>query len=127
MAIKTVHLSNLAIPPGEFLAEELEARDIAHGEFAACLNVSAEMLREIFCGERPITPKIAEHLETNLGMSAAYWLNAEASYRLTLANNFEVYGKANPFDGPESDWPVTDVEIEPDINTRKTIRNTPGV
>ena len=34
------------------------------------------------------------------------------SYRLTLANNFEVYGHANPFDGPESEWPELEPELE---------------
>ena len=111
MTVKTVHLSNLAIPPGEFLEEELEARELCPEEFAASLNVPVEMLREIFCGERPFTPKIAAALEAQLGMSALFWLNSEASYRLTLANNLEVYGHPNPFDGPESEWP----EIEPDL------------
>ena len=110
MTVKTVHLSNLAIPPGEFLEEELEAREISPEDFAVSLDVPLQMLREIFCGERPITPKIATALEASLGMSALFWLNSEASYRLTLANNLEIYGHANPFDGPESEWPHFDGE-----------------
>ena len=111
MTVKKVHLSNLAIPPGEFLEEELEVREISPEDFAASLNVPVDMLREIFCGERPITPKVATALEVYLGMSALFWLNSEASYRLTLANNLEIYGHANPFDGPESEWPAVEPEL----------------
>ena len=109
MAIKIVHLSNLAIPPGEFLDEELEARGISREALAAELGLPVQAINEIVCGERPITPQTAAALDDLLGLAALFWLNSEARYRLTLANNFEVYGHANPFDGPESEWP----EFEP--------------
>ena len=115
MAIKTLHLSNLAIPPGEFLEEELEAREIRPEDFATSLNMPVKELKEIFCGERPITPKVATALEACLGMNALFWLNSEARYRLTLANNLEVYGHANPFDGPESEWPDVDAGVEEQV------------
>ena len=98
MTVKTVHLSNLAIPPGELLQEEIDSRGISANALAERLGMTAEGMAEIFCGERPVTPKIALALEQLLGVAASLWLNMEASYRLTLANNFEVYGHANPFD-----------------------------
>ena len=104
MTVKTVHLSNLAIPPGELLQEEICDREISANELAAALGMTALAVAEIFCGERPITPKTALALAEFLEIPASLWLNMEASYRLTLANNFEIYGHANPFDGPEREW-----------------------
>ena len=112
MAIKTVRLSNLAIPPGEFLDEELEARGLTREELSAGLGLPVETVNEIICGERAITPQTADGLNDFLGLDTLFWLNMEASYRLTLANNFEVYGHANPFDGPESEWPELEPELE---------------
>lgn len=105
MTVKTVHLSNLAIPPGELLQEEIYTREISADELAAALGMTALAVAEIFCGERPITPTTASALAEFLDIPASLWLNMEASYRLTLANNFETYGHANPFDGPEREWP----------------------
>ena len=110
MAIKTIRLSNLAIPPGEFLEEEIEARGLSREALAAGLGLSVEIVNEIICGQRAITPKIAAALDDFLGLSALFWLNSEARYHLTLANNLETYGHANPFDGPESQWP--DIGLE---------------
>lgn len=111
MTIKTVHLSNLAIPPGELLQEEIYAREISADELADALEMTALALAEIFCGERPITPKTALALAEFLEIPASIWLNMEASYRLTLANNFETYGHANPFDCPEREWPESVREL----------------
>ena len=112
MTVKTVHLSNLAIPPGEHLQEEMEFRGISLEEFAKGLGITVQAVQEIFSGERPITPKTASAIETHLGIPAILWLNLEASYRLTLASNLEIYGHANPFDGPESEWPELEAELE---------------
>ena len=112
MAIKTVCLSNLAIPPGEFLEEEIEARGLSREALASGLGLTVQAIDEIICGERAITPKTAVGLDEFLGLAALFWLNSEARYRLTLANNLEVYGHANPFDGPESEWPAVDPELE---------------
>ena len=86
------------------MQEEMEARGLSPDEVANGLGLTTPALDEIFCGERAISPKIASAAESFLGISTSLWLNMEASYRLTLANNFEVYGHANPFDGPESEW-----------------------
>ena len=124
MAIKTMQLSNLAIPPGEFLEEELEARGLSRKALAAGLGLTVQSVDEIICGERAITPKTAEGLDEFLGLSALFWLNSEARYRLTLANNLEVYGHPNPFDGPESEWP--DFDDEPLRQEEATKAASPG-
>ena len=77
--------SNLAIPPGETLDEELEYRDMRPRELAAMLQLSDEVMVGLFTGEHPITPGIAAGLEEVLGISAQIWLNLEAHYRETLA------------------------------------------
>ena len=77
--------SNLAIPPGETLAEELEFRDIPPIEMADRLGLSGDVMFKIFTGEQVITPDIAAGLEKELGISAQLWLRLEARYRETLA------------------------------------------
>ena len=77
--------SDLAIPPGESLAEELEYRDLPPRELAAMLNLSDETMIGIFTGAHPITPEIAAGLQDVLWMPAEFWLNLEAHYRETLA------------------------------------------
>ena len=77
--------SNLAIPPGETLAEELEFRDIPPIAIAERLGWSGDLMFKIFTGEQAITPDIAAGLEQELGISAELWLNLEGRYRETLA------------------------------------------
>lgn len=101
-ASKTVRLSNLAVPPGELLQEEMAARRMSEGELAARLGMPAAAVRELFGGERAITPPTAAALERLWDTPALFWLNLEASYRLTLAHNLETYGHPNPFANPES-------------------------
>ena len=78
-------LSDLPIPPGENLAEELEARGMTAQELASVVGVSEEFLAEIIRGERPITDETACGLETVMGIRAGFWMGLEANYRETLA------------------------------------------
>ena len=103
---KTVRLSNLAVPPGELLQEELAARRMSDDELAAKLGMPVLAVRELFGGERAVTPQTAAALERLWNIPAALWLNLEASYRLTLAHNLETYGEPNPFAGYESGPPA---------------------
>ena len=85
MAInKTRALSDLAIPPGEMLEEELDVRGIRHEEMATALDLPLEALNEIFQGQKPITLEIAIRLESALGIGSDFWINLEADYRATL-------------------------------------------
>ena len=90
--------SNLAIPPGEGLLEEIEFRGISPQELAATLGLSVEAMNEVFSGERAITPDIAVGLANALGISAQFWLNGEALYRATIARNWETTG------GKKEEW-----------------------
>ena len=77
--------SDLPIPPGENLAEELEARGLTTQELASVIGVSEQSVAEIIRGERPITHEIASGLEKAIGVRAGFWTGLEANYRETLA------------------------------------------
>ena len=62
--------SDLPIPPGENLAEELEARGMTTQELASALGVSEQSVAEIIRGERPITDETASGLEKAIGVRA---------------------------------------------------------
>ena len=77
--------SNLPIPPGELLAEELEARSMSQKELADRTGRSEQTISEIINGKKSITHDTAIELEKVLGISAWFWVNLEASYQLTKA------------------------------------------
>lgn len=81
--------SDLPIPPGEALAEELAVRGMTGKELAAQLGRPAEMVDAIIRAEQVIDPDTARGLEKALGIAADFWLNLESTYRLTLARNRE--------------------------------------
>ena len=77
--------SDVAIPPGEALAEEIEARGMIQREQAARLDRPPQAVNEIICGKKAITPDIAIVLGEALGGEPGFWANREAGYRLALA------------------------------------------
>ena len=77
--------SDLAIPPGETLADEIMARGMSQKELAARLGRPAQVVNEIVRGKKAITDDTALGLEKVLGIPAAFWVNLEQSYRMTRA------------------------------------------
>ena len=77
--------SDVAIPPGELLAEELDARELTQKALAEAMGRSPQIVSEIVRGRTAITARTAIDLERALGIPAQFWLNLEASYRLALA------------------------------------------
>ena len=77
--------SDLPIPPGEILAEEIEARGMTQRELAARLGRPPQVINEIIRGKKAITPDTAIGLCQVLGIEASYWMNLEADYQITLA------------------------------------------
>ena len=77
--------SDLPIPPGEVLAEEIAARGMTQQELATRLGKPVQAVNEIIKGKKAITPDIAIGLGKVLGISPHYWNTLEADYRLTLA------------------------------------------
>lgn len=86
MATKTSVYPDVAIPPGEYLAEELEARGLSQKELAQRMGRPVNAINEIVNGKKAITAETALQLEAALpGISARFWLNLETDYQLTKA------------------------------------------
>ena len=74
-----------AIPPGEHLAEELEALDMSAAELARQLKVPTNRVTGILNGQRAVTGDTALRLAHFFGTSAEFWLNLQSLYVLRLA------------------------------------------
>lgn len=70
-------------PPGEFLREELEARDWSQQELADILDRPPRLVSELISGKRAITPETAKGLGEAFGTSPDYWMNLESQYQLS--------------------------------------------
>ena len=77
--------SDLAIHPGEFLSEELEARGITQRELARRLRRPEQVVSEIVNGKKGISAETALGLERVLGASADFWLGLQMTYDLAVA------------------------------------------
>ena len=74
-----------AIHPGEFLAEELEARKMTGADLARALAVPQNRVSEILNCKRAITVDTALRLARWIGSSPQYWLNLQQMYDLRVA------------------------------------------
>lgn len=70
-------------PPGEFLREELEARNWSQQELADILDRPPRLISELIAGKRAITPETAQGLGEAFGTSPDYWMNLESQYQLS--------------------------------------------
>ena len=77
--------SDLAIPPGETLADEISARGMTQTELATRLGRPVQVVNEIVRGKKAITDDTAIGLEKVLGIPAVFWVNLEQIYRMTGA------------------------------------------
>jgi HTH-type transcriptional regulator/antitoxin HigA len=85
MATREEIHSDLAIPPGEYLAEVLEDRGMPQADLARRMGRPAQAINEIVRGTKSLTPETALQLERVVGVTAHIWLGLEAEYRLALA------------------------------------------
>jgi HTH-type transcriptional regulator/antitoxin HigA len=76
---------NIAIPPGEFLAETLESLGLIQAELARLADRPPQAINEIVRGAKEITPDTALQLERVLGVPAHVWTRLEADYRYVKA------------------------------------------
>jgi addiction module HigA family antidote len=77
--------SDLAVPPGELLQEELGAIGMTQQEFAMRTGRPAQVINEIIRDKKRITHETALEFEKVLGIPAYFWVNLEADYQLTQA------------------------------------------
>lgn len=80
--MKTSRVSDLPIPPGELLAEELEARGMTHEKFASLMGWPKPAVRDLINGKKRITAEGALDLERVLGASAELWMRLDMTYQL---------------------------------------------
>ncbi len=86
MVTETRTYSDVAIPPGEYLAEEIEARGISQKELAKRMGRPVQAINEIINGKKAITAETALQLEEVMPeIPAKFWLNLERDYQLTKA------------------------------------------
>jgi HTH-type transcriptional regulator/antitoxin HigA len=86
MVIKTDAYPDLAIPPGEYLAEEIDARGISQKELAKRMGRPVNAINEIINGKKSITAETALQLEEVMPeIPARFWLNLEIDFQLTRA------------------------------------------
>ncbi|MBI2165471.1 MAG: HigA family addiction module antidote protein [Chloroflexi bacterium] len=86
MATKTSAYPDVAIPPGEYLAEEIAARGISQKELAKRMGRPVNTVNEIINGKKAITAETALQLEAVMAeIPARFWLNLETDYQLARA------------------------------------------
>ncbi len=74
-----------ASPPGETLAETLEAMGLTQSELARRMGRPIKTINEIIQAKAALTADTALELERVLGVPAYFWMNLETQYRELLA------------------------------------------
>lgn len=93
--------------PGDVIKAELDKRGWTQTDLAEILGKHLPAVSEIIQGKRSITPDMAVALAAAFGNPAEYWLNLDASYRVSLLQpNTEVERRAKLF----SVAPVKDMQ-----------------
>lgn len=72
-------------PPGEFIREELEAREWTQADLAEIIDSTPRHVSELVSGKRAVTPETARKLAEAFGNSAELWLGLESDYQLYLS------------------------------------------
>jgi len=84
MVTKTDAYPDIAIPPGEYLAEEIGARGISQKELAKRMGRPLNAINEIINGKKAITAETALQFEEVMPeIPARFWLNLETDYQIT--------------------------------------------
>ena len=77
----------LNIGPGEFIKEELEARNWRQEDLAEILGMSLKSVNKLMMNKQAITIEAARLLSKAFGQSPQYWANLDTNYRLRLQND----------------------------------------
>ena len=84
MVTKTEAYPDIAIPPGEYLLEEIGARGLSQKELAKRMGRPLNAVNEIINGKKAIMVETALQLEEVMPeIPARFWLNLETDYQLT--------------------------------------------
>lgn len=82
-------MSDLAIPPGEFLSEILEDLQMTQKDLAKRMGRPVQAINEMIKGNKAITPETAIQLEKVVSVPSHIWTNLESEYRLLQAKAAE--------------------------------------
>ena len=74
----------LAVHPGEILAEELAERAVSPAELARQINVPANRISQIIRSKRAMTGDTALRLGHWFGMNPQFWMNLQSQYDLAI-------------------------------------------
>ncbi len=88
-ALRNQYEPDVVSPPGETLAETIEALGMSQAQLAERTGRSKKMINEIIKGKAPITARMSIELERVLGVPAGFWNNREHHYREFLARKEE--------------------------------------
>lgn len=77
----TAAQTDYAVAPGEYLAEWMQASDLAIHQLATMLSESPSWLRQIITGSREITADVAIRLEQITQIPAKTWLRHEQRFQ----------------------------------------------
>ena len=81
MATRTKNYPDVAIPPGEYLAEEIKEPGVSQKELAKRMGRSTNAINAIINGKKAITAETALQLENVMPeITARFWLNLETDY-----------------------------------------------
>ncbi len=75
---------NTLFAPGEYIRDELEAREWTQEALAHILGRPLRTVNQIIAGVKTITPQTARELAEAFGTTAELWMNLESAYRLGL-------------------------------------------
>lgn len=78
-------ISNLPIPPGEYLEEVIEELGMSKSELAWRMGRPLSKLSAVFSGDKAVTPDTALQIERATGVPAHIWTGLEHDYRLAQA------------------------------------------
>jgi HTH-type transcriptional regulator/antitoxin HigA len=73
------------IHPGQILREVLQARGFTQAVLAETLHRPPQVISEIIGGKKTITADTALDLQQGVGISAEFWVHAQAEYDLCVA------------------------------------------
>lgn len=76
-------MSGRAVPPGEFLRDELQARGWTQADLADILGRPVSLVNRIIASKRGISARTAMELAAAFGTTPELWLRLDSAYRLS--------------------------------------------
>ena len=73
-------IEKAAFHPGEYLKDELDAREWTQTELAKMIGRPLRLINRIIAGKVGITAQTAQQLATAFGTSAELWMNLQNQY-----------------------------------------------